>query len=63
MFTDEEKFNKLAKSYNITNGDTIQDLICNIVYNSCGIEGNNLNLPDTTELLYGSFNQIGRAHV
>lgn len=44
---------KLIKSYNLTNGDTIQDLICNMIYNSCAIEGNKLSLPDTTELLYG----------
>lgn len=45
--------NNLIKKYNLTNGDTIQDLICNMIYNSCAIEGNKLSLPDTTELLYG----------
>ena len=47
---------EFVKKYNLTNGDTIQDLICNMIYNSCAIEGNKMTLPDTTELLYGGIN-------
>lgn len=50
------KIENRVNEFNLSNGDTIEDLVCNLIHNSCAIEGNHITLPDITELLYGGLN-------